>query len=142
MTTELKTRDQRYAAVIYEQVIKLESNKTEEWVKDYGRLANHLPVLVKKAGLAQALSFAEAKSKDEDEKKNKKSGDKQLLRDLEEVIRKISGDANLQLRQKSLTAGLSDYLWLTQQVMTALHWYKRFAQSVLDVKQGDEGRGR
>lgn len=142
MTTELKTRDQRYAAVIYEQVIKLESNKTEEWVKDYGRLANHLPVLVKKAGLAQALSFAEAKSKDEDEKKNKKSGDKQLLRDLEEVIRKISGDANLQLRQKSLTAGLSDYLWLTQQVMTALHWYKRFAQSVLDVKQGNEGRGR
>lgn len=142
MTTKLTTRDQKYAAAIYDQVIKLENHKKEEWVKDYGRLANHLPVLVKKAGLAQALSFAEAKSKEEDEKKNKKSGDKQLLRDLEEVIRKISKQEDLKLREKSLRADLSEYLWLTQQVMTALHWYKRFAQSVLDVKQGDEGRKR
>lgn len=142
MTSKLTTRDQQYAAAVYEQVIKLEPHKKEEWVQDYGRLANHLPVLVKRAGLTQALSFAEAKSKEEDEKKNKKSGDKQLLSDLEDVIRKISGQTNLQLRQKSLTADLPDYLWLTQQVMTALHWYKRFAQSVLDVKQGDEGRGR
>lgn len=134
MTAKLTTRDQRFAAAVYEQVIKLEPYKKEEWVKDYGRLANHLPVLVKKAGLAQALSFAQAKSKEEDEKKNKKSGDKQLLKDLEEVIRKISGQAELQLQQKSLTAELPDYLWLTQQVMTALHWYKRFAQSVLEVK--------
>jgi CRISPR-associated protein Cmr5 len=133
--SKLKTRDQRYAAVIYEQVVRLEPEKKEEWVKDYGRLANNLPVLVKRAGLAQALSFA---AKDEKEKK----GRRQLLDDLQEVIRKISGQEDVNLRQKSLTAELSEYLWLTQQVMAALHWYKRFAQSVLDVEQGDEGRAR
>jgi CRISPR-associated protein Cmr5 len=131
--SKLRTRDQRYAAVIYEQVVRLEPEKKEEWVKDYGRLANNLPVLVKKAGLAQALSFA---AKDEKEKK----GRRQLLDDLQEVVRKISGQDDVNLRQKSLTAELSEYLWLTQQVMAALQWYKRFAQSVLDVEQGDEGR--
>ena len=134
----LRTRDQRYAALVYEQVVRLEPEKKEEWVKDYGRLANNLPVLVKKAGLAQALSFAAKDERDEKEKK----GRRRLLDDLQEVVRKISGREKLDLRRESLTAGLSEYLWLTQQVMAALHWYKRFAQSVLDVKQGDEGRGR
>lgn len=127
MTTKLTTRDQKYAAVIYEQVVKVSAKDKD----DYGRLANHLPVLVKKAGLAQALSFAEAKAE---------SGDLQLLNDLQQAIRQISDQSNLDLRSESLTAALPKYLWLTQQVMTALHWYKRFAQSVLNVKQGDEGR--
>jgi CRISPR-associated protein Cmr5 len=130
--SKLKTRDQRYAAAIYEQVVRIEPKKEEEWVKDYGRLANNLPVLVKRAGLAQALSFA---AKDEEKKK----GNRQLLDDLQEVVLKISGRNDLNVRHKSLTAELSEYLWLTQQVMTALHWYKRFAQSVLDIEQGDEG---
>lgn len=139
--SKLKTRDQRYAAVIYEQVVRLEPEKKEEWVKDYGRLANNLPVLVKKAGLAQALSFAEAKSKDDAASRNKKSGGRQLLTHLQAAISEISGE-EINLINSSRTAPLSEYLWLTQQVMTALHWYKRFAQSVLDVKQGDEGRAR
>lgn len=127
---KLKTRDQRYAAVIYKQVARLEPQKNEPWVKDYGRLANHLPVLVKRAGLAQALSFAEAKGG---------KGDKQLLDDLQAAINEIGGQS-LKLMTESYNAPLSKYLWLTEQVMTALPWYKRFAQSVLDIKQGDEGR--
>jgi CRISPR-associated protein Cmr5 len=128
--SELKTRDQKYAAVIYEQVSRLEPEKDKPKGKDYGRLANHLPVLVKKAGLAQALSFAEAKADE---------GDKQLLSDLQAAISKISGQ-NINLSDRSRKAELAEYLWLTQQVMTALHWYKRFAQSVLNVQAGDEGR--
>lgn len=131
MSEEIRTRDQQFAAEIYEQLIKLE--KKEPWVKDYGRLANDLPILVKRAGLAQALSFAAKDEKD-------KEGRRQLLDDLQEVIRKVGGRKDLDLRRESLTADLSVYLLLTQQVMTALHWYKRFAQSVLDVKPGDEGR--
>ncbi|SRR6266545_249018 len=126
------TRNQRYAKVIYEQVVKLEPKKEEDWVKDYGRLANNLPVLVKKAGLAQALSFAEAKGG---------TGRERLLKDLQAAIEEISG-RQIDLMKRSREAELSEYLWLTQQVMTALHWYKRFAQSVLNVKQGDEGRDR
>ena len=129
---ELTTRDQRYAKAIYEQVVKLEPQKDNEWVKDYGRLANYLPVLVKKAGLAQALSFAEAKGG---------AGDKRLLEDLQTAINEIGG-RQINLMESSRKAEISEYLWLTQQVMTALHWYKRFVQSVLNVKQGDEGRDR
>ncbi len=129
--SKLKTRDQRYAAVIYEQVVRLEPEKKEEWVKDYGRLANNLPVLVKKAGLAQALSFVEAKSKDDIESRNKKSGGRQLLTHLQAAISEVSGE-EIDLMNSSRTAPLSEYLWLTQQVMAALHWYKRFAQSVDD----------
>ena len=130
--SELKTRDQQYAAVIYGQVIELEPEKDNPKGKEYGRLANHLPVLVKKAGLAQALSFAEAKAGD---------GDRQLLDDLETAINRIS-KKSINLSDRSRKAELAEYLWLTQQVMTALHWYKRFAQSVLNVKPGDEGRER
>ena len=121
---ELKTRDQRYAAVIYAQVIELEPQKKEEWVKDYGRLANKLPVLVKTAGLAQALSFVQAKGG---------SGYERFLHDLCDSISKIA-KKSIDLPNESRNAKLPDYLWLTQQVMTALHWYKRFAQSVLEVK--------
>ncbi len=131
MSEPLITRDQRYAAIIYGQVNEV-LNRDKREQEDYGRLANHLPVLVKKAGLAQALSFAEAKSE---------AGDKQLLDDLQVTINEISG-WQIDLMDRSRKAELSEYLWLTQQVMTALHWYKRFAQSVLNVKQGDEGRDR
>jgi CRISPR-associated protein Cmr5 len=121
--SKLITRDQRYAAIIYGQVNEILGREKPEQ-EDYGRLANHLPVLVKKAGLAQALSFAEAKSA---------AGDKRLLDDLQSVINEISG-RQINLMERSRKAELSEYLWLTQQVMTALHWYKRFAQSVLEVK--------
>ncbi len=129
--SKLITRDQRYAAVIYGQVNEVLGRDKHEQ-EDYGRLANHLPVLVKKAGLAQALSFAESRGD---------SGDKQLLNDLQVAINDISG-RRIDLMERSRKAELSEYLWLTQQVMTALHWYKRFARSVLNVNQGDEGRDR
>ena len=131
MNEPLITRDQRYAAIVYGQAQEiLKRDKREQG--DYGGLANHLPTLVKKVGLAQALSFAEAKSG---------AGDKQLLEDLRAAISEISG-RRIDLLERSRKAELSEYIWLTRQVMTALSWYKRFAQSVLDVKQGDERRDR
>lgn len=121
--SKLRTRDQRYAEIIYGQVNEvLRHDKRER--DDYGGLAKHLPALVKKAGMAQALSFAEAKSE---------AGCKRLLDDLQAAINKISGQ-EIKLTKRSREAELSEYLWLTQQVMTALHWYKRFAQSVLEVE--------
>jgi hypothetical protein len=31
------------------------------------------------------------------------------------------------------------YMWLTRQTLSALEWFKRFAQSVLKVDPGEEG---
>ena len=39
---------------------------------------------------------------------------------------------------RSREAPLPEYMRLSQQVMAALLWYKRFAQSVLEVVQGEE----
>lgn len=120
----LQTRSQRYAEIIYVQVHgHLSDDKCIQ--KEYGSLAKHLPILVKKAGLAQALSFAEAKAE---------RGGKQMLDDLKAAINKIGG-RQIDLMDRSRKAKLSEYLWLTQQVMMALHWYKRFAQSVLEVEK-------
>ena len=125
MSEPLITRDQRYAAVIYGQVNEVLSRNEREQ-EDYDRWAKHLPALVKKAGLAQALSFAQAKA-------NSEAGGKLLLDHLQTAINKIGG-RQIDLMERSRKAELSEYLWLTQQVMTALLWYKRFAQSVLEVK--------
>lgn len=123
--TRLQTRDQRYAEIIFGQVTgHLNRDKREQ--KEYESLAKHLPSLVKKAGLAQALSFAEGQARRE-------AGGKQLLDDMKAAINKIGG-RRIDLLERSHKAELSEYLWLTQQVMTALHWYRRFAQSVLEVE--------
>jgi len=37
----------------------------------------------------------------------------------------------------SREVGITAYMSLTRQVMAALLWYKRFAQSILDIKASD-----
>jgi len=111
----VRTRSQEYAAKIFEQV----KNVSEEERQKYGSLAHRLPVLVRTAGLAQALAFVEARGGAAGEK---------LLAHLAEVIRED------ELLRQSREAQLEEYMYLTRKVLTALTWYKRFAQSVLGVE--------
>lgn len=118
----MATRDQERAARIFEQVTKVQEGQRRK----YGALSHKLPVLVHGAGLAQALEFVNARGGE--------SG-QGLLDDLAKAVGFNSGN---ELRTKSRTADLSDYMWLTRDVLAALLWYKRFAQSVLgiDVSEG------
>lgn len=116
----MQTRDQRYATKIYTQVQEIKQQEKAERDK-YGSMAHKLPVLIRTAGLAQALAFVAARGS---------GAQKMLLRHLAEVVE--AGDQD-ELLQRSRSANLVDYMRLTQQVMDALVWYKRFAQSVLDV---------
>jgi CRISPR-associated protein Cmr5 len=116
----MQTRDQKYAVDIYKRVEKIE----EKDRKSYGSMAHKLPVLIRTAGLAQALAFVEARGK---------PAQKRLLTDLAETV----GKKDI-LLSVARSAHLSDYIHLTQQVMAALLWYKRFAQSVLGVNAGDD----
>jgi CRISPR-associated protein Cmr5 len=120
----MQTRDQKYAAQIYKQVSAVkEDNNIKD--KRYGALAHKLPVLIRTAGLAQALAFLEARGKDEGKK---------LIEHLNAVV--MNGNKNL--LASSRESELSEYMYLTQQVLAALLWYKRFAQSVLHVEASDE----
>jgi CRISPR-associated protein Cmr5 len=87
-------------------------------------------VLIRTAGLAQALGFLDAKSSEE--------MNKRLLNDLADTLGK-SRNQLLEESRGDAAQSLGDYLRLTQDALAALLWYKRFAQSVLDVDAGEQG---
>ena len=119
----MQTRDQKYAVDILDKVSKVSKEK-KEYQNIYGGMSHKLPILIRTAGLAQALSFVEAKA-------IKVNALQQFLKDLSETVGKQD------LARGSRELPLSEYIRLTQQVMAALLWYKRFAQSVLGVDASD-----
>ncbi len=120
-----RTLEQELAARIYKQVAQLEDDKAR--AKEYGGMAHKLPVLIRQAGLVQALAYVSARGKD---------GAKQLLEDLAHVLGCNSAEV---LLKESREAELLAYMDLTHRATIALTWYKRFAQSVLGVEPTDEG---
>ncbi len=124
-------RDKQYAETIYNQVKTL-AGSDEKDQKLYGSMAHKLPVLIRTSGLAQALAFVDAKAKD-------KEGQPSPLRKLLDHLGQTLGATNgKQFCEQSRTASLSEYLYLTHHAMAALLWYKRFAQSVLNVDPTDD----
>lgn len=104
------TREQEYAAKIYEQVRGVKENQSE-----YRAMAEKLPVLIRTAGLTHALHFADTRG----------DAAHKLVKHLADVLHR--GD----LLDASRKAELGEYMQLTQQALAALQWYKRFAQSLL-----------
>ncbi|HHU98206.1 MAG TPA: type III-B CRISPR module-associated protein Cmr5 [Petrimonas sp.] len=116
------TKDQKYASQAFVQVSEMAKLPKEEQTK-YGSMAHKLPVLIRKAGLAQALGFVESRG----------TSSQQLLLD---HISAAVGVENI--AEYSRKAELTEYMKLTNDVMTALVWYKRFAVSVLGVESAAE----
>jgi CRISPR-associated protein Cmr5 len=123
----MQTRDQKYASLVFHQLSQLKEQKDRTEYQQYGAMAHKLPILIRTAGLAQALAFVERGSETQ----------KLLLDHLAAVTQMETRDT---LLQRSREAHLSEYTFLTEQVMAALLWYKRFAQSVLGVQHGDEAK--
>jgi CRISPR-associated protein Cmr5 len=116
----VQTRDQKYATKVYEQVSNLQYDEVQK--RKYGSMAHKLPVLIRTAGLAQALAFVHARGNDEQQ---------QLLGHLAETLNQENVE---KLLRKVREADVSEYIHLTNEAMAALLWYKRFAQSVLKVE--------
>lgn len=123
----MKSREQQFAAAIYPQVKTIldENNDVEQ--KKYGAMAHKLPILIRSAGLAQAVAFVQSRGQ---------GSQKALLADLAQVVKDESSDA---FAQRCRDAELADYMALTEQTLLALSWYKRFAQSVLKVDASEDG---
>lgn len=122
--------EQEFASKIYEQVSAYRKDSTDEKkYKQYGSIAYTLPILVRTAGLAQALAFVESKSK-------KQTPYAHLLDHLAEVV--INDKDGTKLAEKSRDAGLQEYMYLTRRTMLALKWYKRFAESELGITSTDQ----
>lgn len=117
----MRTLQQQFAAEVYERICRVpEADATK-----YGTMAMKLPVMVRSAGLVQALAFVEAKK------------EQALLDDLSQVVL----EDNQSLLERSRAADLSEYMYLTRRTLLALEWFKRYAQSVLKVEPTDDAEG-
>lgn len=131
----MRTREQEYARDVFERVSKFGGKhaKGSSERKKYGSMAHKLPVLVRTAGLAQSLAFVCSRGSDAQE---------QLLKDLAGTVG-YQGKLD-DFLEHSRNLAFYEYMRLSQKVMAALLWYKRFAESVLEVQAGeddDEGGG-
>jgi CRISPR-associated protein Cmr5 len=136
----MRTRDQHYAISVYQQVQAVKKEFPENY-RQYGSMCHRLPLLIRTAGLAQALAFVKSRDKDIY---------KRLLEDLMITIKDTTassgsatsseGEGN-RIVQQAIEAELNEYMRLTWQVMAALVWYKRFAQSILGVDVSDRVEG-
>lgn len=127
VTVELgRTREQMYAADIFERVAAIPQAER----KAYGVQAHRLPILIRTAGLAQALAFAATRG----------VAAGRLLDDLAATLGRGNGAALQATARGTAGQSLTEYAMLTRETLTALLWYKRFAQTVLDVRDaGAEG---
>ena len=119
------TRTQNYAAAVFEQMEPL-AQRNQAYRDKYKSMAEKLPVLIRTAGLAQALAFVEAKAVKE-----------QAWGDLLDHLACTVGHTNrssLSAASRSPRSTLGAYTRLTSQTLEALLWYKRFAQSLLDAE--------
>lgn len=125
----MNTLEQTYAGAVYKKVEafgdKYPKGKPER--DQYGSMAHKLPILIRTAGLAEALAFVESRNK---------PAHHALLEDLAQVL----GEKDMEtLGKRSRSAEMQDYVFLSRRAMLALKWFKRFAQSVLDVDPTAEG---
>lgn len=127
----MQTRDQKYASDAFERVTKVAQKCTESFGKAYGSMAHKLPILIHVAGLAQALAFVASRGQ--------RKGPEQLLEDLSQTV---LGEPATRLLERSRGSNhegsLREYIYLTEQILAALLWYKRYAQSILNVEPGED----
>lgn len=123
------TLEQRRAAMAFDHVQQV----SEDLRKQYGAMAQKLPVLLRTAGLCQALHFVKSRKKDPFN----------LLLDhlavqMQRAHREITDAASLCGAVRH--ADLSTYLWLSREALASAEWYARLAQSELGVGRDVEVR--
>lgn len=126
-----QTREQKRAHISFQQVQRLQ-NETETRRKAYGRVCHKLPVLIRQAGLVQALAFIQAKASD---------GNERILDHLAEALHQaqvLPNGTRTTLMDTAREADMGPYVYLTREVQALLLWHKRYAQSVLGVDTGED----
>src|SRR5262245_6912947 len=119
------TLEQRRAALAFEHVSLIQA-ATDEERERYGGMAQKLPVLIRTAGLCQALHFIQSRNKPI-------LGT--LLDHLAEQLKRADpgiSDAK-SLCERARKAELQKYLWLAREALASAEWYARLAQSELKV---------
>jgi CRISPR-associated protein Cmr5 len=128
------TREQQQAARALANVQKVDQayskgGSDEKERMRYGSMAHSLPIMIRTAGLAQALAFVQSR---------KKPGTDLLLDHLAQSVLGAEARGSELCNKAITTPDLRDYMLLTERVLAALLWYKRFVQSILKIETTTE----
>lgn len=124
------TLEQQRAALAYEHVQQVPRDNQK--AKDlYGSMAQKLPVLIRTAGLCQAVHFVRSRKKEILD---------MLLNHVAEQLKRVDTGITdgTSLCDRVRNAELSQYLWLTREALASAEWYSRLSQSELDVARGTD----
>jgi CRISPR-associated protein Cmr5 len=130
----MKTRAQSDMELAAEQVKNIAEQYTDlhhETRLIYGGLCHSFPVMVRTCGLCQALAFSASKA----------SGDGSRAK----AHRLILEHVGKLIGQNDPLAAVRDadtvqYMLYTRRVLSAWIYFKRFAESILEVKSAKEGQ--
>jgi CRISPR-associated protein Cmr5 len=106
---------------------KSESNKA------YGMQALRFPSLLHSAGLCQTLAFLASKHAPG-------TPGRRFLDDVARVVLRDPQTSVASLEERARCATLQEYMHLTRRTFEVSAWFKRYAQSKLEVRTTDEPR--
>jgi len=139
----MKTRSQKISQQVFEQINDLSfsvneaneakrSAKIKTLKKEYGTLCHNFPLMVLRSGLSQSVAFVWVKSKN-----GESLPQVEFLKHLS-VITGESNETAKDFQERINGLSLNKYMRLTRKILAASIWYKRFAESLLGVKAGEE----
>lgn len=140
----MQTRSQQYSQKVYDQIHPLKDaidnaqdrkskKENEKKAKQYGSLCHNFPLMVLRSGLSQAVAFVWVKSKGKEDKPQA-----QFLKHLAELVEFSPANDPKEFQKYINELELITYQRHTRKILAASIWYKRFAESILDVKAGDD----
>lgn len=128
------TRQQRYLERALRHVEALQGEpESSDLPKIYGGLCHSFPVLLRTNGLMQTLAFIYTKSGDTDDRKR---AYRALLSHVAETLGQPADGTALLHHVHQMSNG--QYIHATRALLSAWVYYKRFAESILDVQPGAE----
>ncbi|NUL82129.1 MAG: type III-B CRISPR module-associated protein Cmr5 [Armatimonadetes bacterium] len=136
----MKTRaqqDMELALKLVQQVAEKYPNQDDKPRKIYGGLCHSFPVLVRTCGLCQALAFLEDKATTEKSEDERADAHRLLLDHIAKIMSKEDrGSLMATVRGGSAL----DYLHYTRRILSVWIYFKRFAVSILKVKNAQEAQ--
>lgn len=140
----MQTRSQEYSETIFNQIDNLEftvdeaneekrQKKIKKLKKQYGSLCHNFPIMVLRSGLSQAVAFVWIKAKND-------AGTPHgyFLKHLSALTDGSTNETPAAFQKRINEAELTEYQRLSRKVLAASIWYKRFAESLLEVKAGED----
>lgn len=136
----MKTRAQEdliLAEKLISEVEKQYPDENNKIRKTYGSLCHSFPVMVRTAGLCQAVAFSQAKAQADDERIKKAHAI--LLQHVGKVLSTVEPSVDQNgLLSAVRNANATTYMLYTRRLLSTWIYFKRFAESILKVKAGED----